>query len=206
MGLVKRTTPVIEQQRAPRGLDEMLADLAHPRASTRRAAARELGAHPGAAKALCERLPSEPDLVVREHILSALMRIASCDVAGGLIPYLASEDVWLRNAVIEALPKMPNVCRQEIEKLFVHPDADVRIFAVTVMGRFGDPAAQACLVRVLDDEQDVNVCSAAIEALAEHGHRATIPALRALATRFESEPFIVFATDLAVSRIESRLS
>jgi len=205
MGLVKRTTiPTMDERAGPRTLEGLLADLAEASPALRRAAARELGAHPGAAAALCARLPCEPDLSVREGILTALMRLASEEVALGLIPYLDSEDVWLRNAVIEALPCMPDACRAALTRQLSHPDADVRILSVTTLGHLRDDASLARLVQVLAEEPDVNVCAAAIEAVANHGSTPAIPALEALAARFEGEPFITFAAGLAIARVASR--
>jgi HEAT repeat protein len=207
MGLVKRTTtPTVAATPAPREFAELLAELTDPSPKLRRAAARDLTAYPSAAKPLCARLPDEPELSVRESILSTLMRLASADVVEGLIPYLASEDVWLRNAVIEALPKMPDACRPALTRDLSHPDADVRIFAVTTLAHLGDEGSLSQLVLVLADEPEVNVCAAAIEAVAERGTGAAIPALDAVAARFEGEPFIAFATELAISRIRSRLT
>jgi HEAT repeat protein len=205
VGLVKRTTASTMDERAPpRGLDELLGDLAGPTSAERRAAARELAAHPAAARPLCERLPHEADLSVREGILTALMRLASEQVVLGLIPYLDSEDVWLRNAVIEALPRMPDASRAALTARLVHPEVDVRILAVTTLAHLREEAVTARLVQVLADEPDVNVCAAALEAVAERGDRASIPALRALAVRFEGEPFVAFATAHAIARIEAR--
>lgn len=205
MGLVKRTTtPTVAESPAPRGLADLLADLADPSPKLRRAAARDLAAHPAAAKPLCARLPDEPELSVRESILSTLMLLASAEVVEGLIPYLESEDVWLRNAVIEALPRMPDACRPALTRDLSHPDADVRIFAVTTLAHLGDAASLAQLVQVLAEEPEVNVCAAAIEAVAERGSGAALPALDAVAARFADEPFITFATGLAISRIRSR--
>jgi HEAT repeat protein len=205
MGLVKRTmTPVTDEPAAPRALGALLADLAGESPGGRRAAARALVAHPAAARPLCERLPHEPDLSVRESILSALMRLASEDVVQGLLPHLESEDVWLRNAVIEALPRMPDQSRDALTRLLAHASTDVRVLAVTTLARLPDEASTARLVQLLGDEPDVNVCAAAVEAVAERGPAAAIPALEALAARFADEPFITFAAGLAVSRIRAR--
>ena len=205
MGLVKRTTPLTTDEPAPaRSVGELLADLAAPSPGQRRAAIRELGAYPTAARPLCEHLSRESDLSVRESILTALMRLASGEVVAGLIPYLASEDVWLRNAVIEALPRMAQASRAALTEQLLHPEADVRILSVTALAQLRDSVVTARLVQLLADEPDVNVCAAALEDVAERGTGSAIPALHALAARFDDEPFIAFATGLAISRIESR--
>ena len=59
------------------------------------------------------------------------------------------------------------------------------------------------LAQVLRSEVEVNVVGAALEVLAEVGGPEALEALRAARTRFAADPFIVFAADLALERIEA---
>lgn len=207
MGLVRREAkPMTEGPQSPRGVEQILAALVDPSPDRRRAAARLLVSYPCAVERLSARLPEEPDLSVREAILTVLMRRASTEVVSHLIPYLSSEDPWLRNAVMEALPQMPEACHGAVERQLDDPDPDVRLFAVTILGKLGDDLAHARLVGVLTREPHVNVCAAAVEAMSEHGTLAAIPALRGLPGRFPDEPFIAFAAELSIARITARLS
>lgn len=205
MGLVKRTTNVTTVRAPPRSFDELLGDLAAAAPAHRRAAARELGAHAAAAGPLCARLPHEPELSVREGIVTALLRLGTAEVVAGLVAHLESEDVWLRNAAIEALSQMPDVSRTALTERLAHPEADVRILAVTALARRPDDATAARLVRLLAEDPDVNVCAAALEAVAERGDRDALAALASLPRRFEGDDFIAFACVHAAERIASRL-
>lgn len=59
------------------------------------------------------------------------------------------------------------------------------------------------LAQVLAREAAVNVVGAALEVVAEVGTPAMAPAVRAVRERFANEPYIVFAADLALERIEA---
>jgi hypothetical protein len=59
------------------------------------------------------------------------------------------------------------------------------------------------LLHVLRHEPEVNVVAAAIEVLSEVGKPDHLPALRHVVKRFPDEPFIQFAADTAVHRIEA---
>jgi HEAT repeat protein len=191
--------------------DDPGADAHHPAAllaalhaaepSQRRQAARALAAHPAAAADLCARLAVETAASVRSVILTSLIAIRSDAVVRGLLPCLRSEDAALRNAVIEALPRMPEALAPHVRALLEDHDSDVRIFAVNVLAALAHPQAPRWLEAVLRCDPHVNVCAAAVEGLAELGDAASIPALAALPARFPGEPFIAFAVKAALARI-----
>jgi len=54
---------------------------------------------------------------------------------------------------------------------------------------------------LIETEQHLNVCAAAVEVLAEVGTSAALPALRSCAARFAGTPFLPFAISIAISRI-----
>ena len=90
-----------------------------------------------------------------------------------------------------------------VDRLLLDPDADVRIFAVNLLGELRHADVPRWLLQVLRHEAHVNVVAAALEVLAEVGSAADVPALRSVRERFEHDPFIQFAADIAISRIES---
>jgi len=146
----------------------------------------------------------EPALSVRGSILTALISHQTPAAVEGLLPYLRSENAWLRNAAIEALQAMPDVLEPHVDSLLTDPDSDVRIFAVNVLAALPHYRVPAWLEQVVRHDAHVNVCAAAIEALADSGDARVIPALVAVVDRFPEEPFIGFATATAIRRIRGQ--
>lgn len=189
---------------APRGREQWVADLMSADAATRRRAAHALAEFADAVSLLCSHLATERSLSVRSSILSGLIAHKSAAVVEGLQPFLRSEDANLRNSAIEALQQMPDEVAPRVEAMLADPDSDVRIFAVDVLAALPHPMVPQWLCRVVTSDPHVNVCAAALDALAEAGEPDAIPALEALVGRFADVAFIKFAVDAAVHRIRGR--
>jgi HEAT repeat protein len=207
MALVRRTAPPItdpERDVASRGREQWVADLASADTSTRRRAAQALSRMPDAVAAICAHLANEQSLSVRSIILTGLIVNKSPAVVLGLLPLLGSEDANLRNGAIEALQRMPDEVAPHMEAMLADPNSDVRIFAVDVLSALPHPMVPEWLRRVVTLDPHVNVCAAALDALAEAGQPDVIPALEELADRFPDVAFIQFAVDAAIRRIHGR--
>jgi HEAT repeat protein len=207
MALVRRTAaPIADLERdvAPRGREQWVADLASDDTSMRRRAAQALSRMPDAVAAICVHLANERSLSVRSIILTGLIVHKSPGVVRGLLPLLGSEDANLRNGAIEALQQMPDDVAPHVEAMLGDPDSDVRIFAVDVLSALAHPMVPEWLRRVVTLDPHVNVCAAALDALAEAGQPEVIPALEELANRFADVAFIRFAVDAAIRRIRGR--
>lgn len=185
-------------------LPALLAGLDAPDPAVRRRAVRGLGAHPQAVPELCARLLVEPALSVRTVLFTSLIRLKSPAVVEALVPLLREEDAGLRNEATEALQEMPEEVAPYIESLLRDPDSDVRILAIQVLSALPHPDAPRWLVQVIEDDPHVNVCAAAVDCLAEVGGDEAVAPLLALKRRFADRPFVRFAVDLAVRRIEGR--
>jgi hypothetical protein len=185
-------------------LTALLEALRVPDARLRRAAARDLASHPEAIPALCARLGIEPAPSVRCVILTTLIGMQSRETVAGLLPYLRSEDVAVRSAVIEALQEMPEAVAPFMEDLLNDADSHVRILAVQVVSALPHAAVPHWLMQVIASDRHVNVCAAAVDCLVEVGDVAVIPMLEVLPARFPGEPFIAFAVATAIRRIDGR--
>jgi HEAT repeat protein len=196
-----------EAQAAPVLQDEALhTALAHAQASTRRAAVRELHAHPDGAALLRAQLLREDDASVREAIVSALIALAARPDDGALetlIACLRSDDAELRNRAIEALGQLPEPVARVVPALLRDADADVRIFAVNVLALLPHADVELWLIELIERESHVNVCGAAVDVLSELGTQACCAPLQRLRARFADEPFMQFAIDLALRRATS---
>jgi len=202
MALVKAsgqaTLPLPEPAR---DLATLLADLAAPEPSARRAAAHDLAAHPEAAMDLCDRLETEANPSVREVLFTALIHLQSSSVAVRLATLLRSDDVPLRNAAIEALQEMPDAIAPHLRDLLADDDNDVRIFAVNILAFLRHARAPEWLAEVVRSDPHINVCAAAVDGLAEVGGLEALADLEDLRRRFDGNAFMEFAVDAAMRRI-----
>jgi HEAT repeat protein len=204
MGLVKRP-PEAASTAAPAeapSFEALSERFRNGDDSARRRAALELSRFPESAEILCAALIGEGQAAVREAILTALIRINNGASVRGLLPLLGSEDVALRNGVVEALQQMPAHVGPHMQELLADTDSDIRIFALDVLQSLCHPDAPAWLAALILTEKHVNVCAVAVDRLAEVGTPGMIPALQALAARFADEPFIQFAVQAAIARIK----
>lgn len=190
-----------DERKQARDCTSLLAELADASATARRWAARDLVECPGAAAALVARLKVEPELSVREVILTSLTCLGDAAAVAGLVDCLRSEDAALRNEVVEAMKQLPGEVAPIMRGLLNDADADVRIFAVNVLESLRHPEVEAWLIDVIDRDAHVNVCATAVDLLGEVGTSAAQGALTRLKARFADEPYIQFAADLALKRI-----
>jgi len=163
----------------------------------RRAAARALG-EGGDPAPLAEALASEPDLRVREALLTALIGLGA---APELVPFLRSEEAGLRALAVEAMQAMPEQAAPLLPALLQDPDPDVRILAAEALRAQPRDLASGLLSRALGQESHPNVCAAVVEVLAELGTPDAVPALQSAALRFRDDPFLPFAIPVALARI-----
>ena len=193
---------VIERDPA-RDLPGLLRQLRTGDQTERRWAARDLVDFPESAAALGDHLGREQETQVREAVFTSLGAMATSEAVQALLPHLRSEDAQLRNGAIEALTEMPQAVGPRILALLEDPDPDVRIFTVNLLGDLKHPDLNNWLTRVLTHDEHINVVAAAVEVVAEVGIPESVPALQAAVRRFPQDPFLGFAADVAIERIES---
>ncbi len=188
-----------ENQRDRAGLLEQLQD---PRPAARRRAAREIAGDATAMDAICNALEIETDAGSRHAMLTALLVTGGERAKARLLQLLRSEDAGLRNGAIEVLQGMPGLAGEYMDGLLSDPDSDVRIFAVNILESLRHQRVPEWLQQVLQNDDHVNVCAAAVDVLTEAGGPECLPALEALPQRFPDEPFVDFAVRTAVRRIQ----
>ena len=205
MPIIKQTTSQPDSQNErqhPRDCAHLILELAHANPAARRWAARDLLAHPGATPALVARLKLEADVSVREVILTTLTRLGDELAVAGLVECLRSEDAALRNEAVDAMKQLPEEVAPIMLSLLKDPDPDVRIFAVNILESLRHPGVESWLIEVIEQDAHVNVCATAVDLLGEVGSAAAREALLGLKARFAAEPYVQFAADLALKRID----
>lgn len=205
MAFIKsRSTETIiinDERQQPRDCAHLEAELESPDPAARRWAARDLTDCPAASAALVKRLSLEDDISVREVILTTLTSLGDEIAVAGLVECLRSENASLRNEAIEAMKQLPNEVATIIRGLLLDKDADVRIFAVNILETLRHPDVESWLITVIDKDPLLNVCATAVDLLGEVGTIAAREPLKRLNLRFPGEPYIQFATKLALERI-----
>jgi len=190
-----------ERRKIQRNFEGLITQLSSKNPMERRWAARDLVDYKEASKYLIEQLMKEEDISVREVIISSLLRIKDEVAIEGLIECLRSDDAHLRNSAIEALKEIPEEVGPYIEKLLQDKDPDVRIFTINILESLRHPKVIKWLIEVIEKDENVNVCATALDLLAEVGTEEAIPAIKKVKERFKNEPYIQFASDIALRRI-----
>ena len=204
MAIVKQQkTQIIDcdERQRPRDFAGLAYSLEFYQPTARRWAALDLVDFPESSPLLVARLKQEQDDYVRNAILTSLTLLHDSVAIAGLIECLRSEDVALRNEVIETLKHLPDQIAPIMDELLHDADPDVRIFAVNILESLRHEHVEAWLIKVIEQDQHLNVCSVAVDLLSEVGTSASASALQQLKARFVNEPYICFAADLALQRI-----
>lgn len=190
-----------DERKQKRDCPGLLTELSDPNPTSRRWAARDLIDCPEAVIALVDRLKIEPEVSVREVILTTLIRLGDPAAVAGLIDCLRSEDAALRNEAIETMKQLADEVAPIMQGLLADPDPDVRIFAVNILESLRHPEVESWLIDVIEMDPHVNACATAVDLLNEVGTEAALEPLARLKTRFCDEPYIQFAADLALKQI-----
>ena len=156
------------------------------------------------AQALCQQLADEKNHAVLEAMFVALSRCHAETVVPAMFELLASEDVVLRTRALEVLEVFPQAVAQQMQAQLAQAPADVRIFLVNLMGGLCHAQVPQWLEFILLNDTHQNVVAAALEVALEVGSTELRAAIAATKGRFHADPFIGFAADLALERIETQ--
>ncbi|MDW7999362.1 MAG: HEAT repeat domain-containing protein [Thermodesulfovibrio sp.] len=190
-----------ERRKKERNFENLKEQLLSSSPNERRWAARDLAQYKEASQILLERIKNEEDVSVIENILSSLSSIRDEVAVKGLIELLRSENAYLRNAVIETLKSMPEEVESYIEELIKSPESDLRIFAINIMESLRHPKVLKWLKEIIENDENVNVCSTALDLVAEVGTEDFLPSIEKIKEKFSDEPYVQFVADLAIRRI-----
>lgn len=166
-------------------------------------AARGAAEAPDGISLLADALSKERVPRVREAIFTTLAKIATPDSAAVALPYLRSDEAAERTGALDALRAMPKAAAEHLPQLLNDSDSDVRLLACEIARVLPASDASLALGQLIEREPNSNVCSAAIEVLAETGDVASLPILARCAARFPNDPFLTFAVKAASDRIGS---
>ena len=119
-----------------------------------------------------------------------------------LFKMLKSDNAYLRNAVIVFLQDYGIEAKPFFEELMNSKDADIRIFAINILGdvRFEDSVDM--LRYFILKETEINPLMTAIDYLGEIGDESDIIILESLKEQFKDNDYVKFGIDLAIDRIK----
>ncbi len=188
----------------PRDIRLLEAALAGGSPDERWTAARAISNTAAGLSSLAQALARETDPRVREALFTGLARIATPASAAAVLPFLRSDDAAMRTGALDALMQMPDACKSHLGPLLADPDSDVRLLACEIARKMQGPEAMPLLCKLLETEQESNVCAAAVDVLAEIGNSGALPSLTSCAQRFKDNPFLAFAIKVTVDRLRSQ--
>ncbi|KXG77326.1 hypothetical protein AN618_12230 [Fervidicola ferrireducens] len=150
---------------------------------------------------LVEQLLVEEDEVVREAIVTSLIKIGDEYVANRAAGLLESEDAYVRNAGVEILSIIGEPAIEILQKMINHPDRDVRILAVNALGESHIRETIRYLRRVIMEDDDENVVASAIEYLSELGFEKEDKEVVMKAAKRFSSPFFQYTVKSAIEKM-----
>jgi HEAT repeat protein len=202
MPLIRK--PHVGSESPPPAAAAVLEALANGTEDERWSAARAAAELPDSVAALGRALARETSPRVSEALFTALARIATPPCVEVVLPYLHSDDARARTGAFDALAAMREVAWPHVTALLRDPDRYIRILACDLVRNMPSEQAVPLYCDVLDSELEPNVCATAVDALAEIGGAAALPALARCAERFRATPFLAFSIAVATDRIRSQ--
>lgn len=134
---------------------------------------------------------------VRKNSIENLLAYPEDSYLAVLEEWLKDDDALLRNSSMEAYRALGANALKSLVPLLKNRDADLRLFAVNLLGDIKDGAVLPRLMDALNDP-DVNVRTAAAEALGKIGDERAVDTL---ASSFDDIPWIAMAAVAAVGKI-----
>ena len=202
MAFIKSNPGSNENNDEPQSCETTASLLVTGTTDQRRQAAREIITCEGASQSLVTQLSAEENPSVRHVIILSLTQIGDDIALQGLVDCLRSENAALRNEAIEAIKQLPQEIAPVMARLLNDPDPDVRIFTVNILESLCHDDVEKWLLEVIRNDSHVNVCATAVDLLGEVGTANALEDLNLLKSRFENEPYIQFAADLAIRRVQ----
>jgi HEAT repeat protein len=185
-------------------VSKALGQLTSSSADERWAAARTAANVAGGLAAIAAALPTEHDPRVREAMFTTLARSGTPESIDAVIALLRSDSANLRTGALDALRIMVGAAPELLPRLLSDEDSDVRILSCELARSLPDPEATRLLCVLLAAEQEINVCAAAVDVLAEVGGTDALACLNECARRFGESAFIAFAIKIVTDRIVSQ--
>lgn len=157
------------------GLEDLIQDLHSPDEKTRAFAAEDIAydAYVEGIGPLLERLQVEQSRFVREVIISSLKTMQGPELIARVVPYLNSDDAFIRNGCIDILSRQGEDAIEALRSSLSNSNKDIRKFAMDTLFQIGSERAAELIAASLNDT-DVNNLITAVEYLGRLESRAHV--------------------------------
>lgn len=123
------------------------------------------------------------------------------DIFDGLFSLLEFENAHIRNLAIEIIQEQGNDVEEFFEDYLTNEDRDVRIFIANILGNTKLKKSREYLLKLIENEKDINICMTAVDYLGEIGEPEDIEFLKELKERFSGDFYAEFAINNAIEGI-----
>lgn len=147
-------------------MEDLIRDLSSPDEKTRAFAAEDIAydAYLEGIGPLLERLQVEPSRFVREVIINSLKTMQGAELIAQVIPYLNSQDAFIRNSCIDILARQGEDALEALQESLHAAEKDIRKFTLDALYQIGTENA-ARLIATSFNDPDVNNLITAVEYL-----------------------------------------
>jgi len=147
---------------------------------------------------MLRRMLSEPDVRLQQVFMNHLIPGLQKEELVLLLDQLSSDEASLRNQIIDGLSQVSKQQQKELllpelQKRLQEGDRDTRILTLNLLTWLEDPELLPAVEQLLEQEEDVNVCMTALDALPALQADPELPVLDRVAERFQEEPYASFA-------------
>ncbi|MCV6606880.1 MAG: HEAT repeat domain-containing protein [Campylobacterales bacterium] len=144
----------------------------------------------------------EVDPKYTSYVASILGKIKlTKDIFDGLFSLLEFENAHIRNLAIEIIQEQGNDVEEFFEDYLTNEDRDVRIFIANILGNTKLKKSREYLLKLIENEKDINICMTAVDYLGEIGEPEDIEFLKELKERFSGDFYAEFAINNAIEGI-----
>jgi len=168
-------------------IEDLIIDLSSEDEKTRAFAAEDIGCD-GLVEGIgpmLARLELEPSRYVREVIVSSLKMLGGTELVSRVIPYLRSDDAFVRNSIIDILALQGDESLEALREPLHDADKDTRKFVLDVLVQIGNSVAAALIAEGMADP-DINNVITSVEYLGRLEDERWIKGINNLFARSEN--------------------
>lgn len=151
-------------------------------------------------KLMLQRMLTEPNVPLQQVFMNHLLPDLTAQELTLLLDQMNAEDAALRGQIIDGLSQVSQEQQQslllpELQQRLTAGDRDTRILTLNLITWLENPSLLVAVTQLLQQEQDINVCMTALDALPALGADPDLPELDLVAERFQQEPYASYALD-----------
>lgn len=155
---------------------------------------------PGLREQMLQRMLVDSDVRLQQVFMNHLVADLCHQELVFLLDQLNTDQASLRNQIIDGLSQVDQQKQQdlllpELQRRLQHGDRDTRILSLNLITWLENPSFLPSVEALIEQEEDVNVCMTALDALPALGADPDNACLSLLEKRFDGEAYVRFAVD-----------